>query len=296
MNQPHCKHNQFLEKNQCPCMTENNEWVYPDNVFVDVENQTSDVNKIGWGFVNQLCKAKKKNEDYRLDLLRKLLKNQDYGCQDEEILDQSDHLENKEEDHLLTISKCHKTLLQHKITNDIPTGFSAQLGLIKEKNDMTTQDLLDQKSSLSHSYKEPGARRDVKLKTSVRQMRRFYRDIFKSKNRLLVRKRYVNCSIAEVIKGFRSCLANIVPTDLITQDLIYFGIGITGIKKSETLRCRKEIKQEIKNFLQLTRRFSERRLRNLVKSCNIKTLLRYFILNKDTPESRRLKEFMNSFE
>ncbi|CAI2386470.1 unnamed protein product [Moneuplotes crassus] len=277
-------------------MTRDNEWVYPDNVFADVENQTSDANKIGWGFLNQLCKAKKKNEDSRLDLLRKLLKNQDYGSQDEVILDQSDHLESKEEDHLLTISECRKEPLQHKIANGIPTDFRTQLGLIKEKNDMTTQDLLDQKSSLSHSHKESGARRDVKFKTSIRQMRRFYRDLFKSKNRLLVRKRYVNCSIPEVIKGFRPCLADIVPTDLITQDLIYFGIGITGIKKSETLRCRKKIKQEIKNFLQLTRTFSERRLRKLVKSCNIKTLIRYFILNKDTPESRRLKEFMNSFE
>ena len=134
-------------------------------------------------------------------------------------------------------------------------------------------------SSPSHSRKSKGSsrRRDVENKASIRLIRRFYRDLFKSHNKSIVRRRYTNCKIKQIYYNMYKTLENKIPEELLTEDLVYFTIGILTLKESSKLRCTKEVKEDITDFLNCVRNYTKIRYLSILKSPKVKTLWKYII-------------------
>jgi len=55
--------------------------------------------------------------------------------------------------------------------------------------------------------------------------------------------------MSRIYEAMSKTLAKIIPNIYLSEDLIYFTIGILSIKNYDELLCKQEIKQEIRNFL-----------------------------------------------
>jgi len=74
--------------------------------------------------------------------------------------------------------------------------------------------------------------------------------LFKKQNKKIVKKRYINCKIADIFESMQSVLQSKIPQENLTSDVIYFVMGITGLKRHRNFPCSKEVKTEIENFLE----------------------------------------------
>ncbi|CAI2362054.1 unnamed protein product [Moneuplotes crassus] len=108
---------------------------------------------------------------------------------------------------------------------------------------------------LSNSSKEK-TRGDMEVKKAFRLIRKFYKNLFKSNNSEIVRKRYTNCDSSQLFLGMRNMLQTIMPDDLITDDIVHYTIGILGIIKKHKLECSEALKQEVADFLETSRHFT----------------------------------------
>ncbi|CAI2363683.1 unnamed protein product [Moneuplotes crassus] len=115
-------------------------------------------------------------------------------------------------------------------------------------------------------------RRDVAYKSAIRLLRKFYRDLFKTQNPEIVQKTYLKCTLQEVYERVHAMLAELIPLESFTEDLIYYTIGIIGIKKAPELTCRLDIKNQVTAFQRCTRQFSRIRFENALESENLRTL------------------------
>ncbi|CAI2363350.1 unnamed protein product [Moneuplotes crassus] len=146
------------------------------------------------------------------------------------------------------------------------------------------------------SPKENGIREDSLYKSSIRQMRKFYRDLFKDNNRNIVRRRYKNCKTRQIYEKLHSTLEKEVLEGSLTPDLVYFTMGIIDIRKTSHLPCSQACKLEISLFLELTRRFSKKRLRNALRSENLRTLCWTFVKSRDNCETSILHRELEVFD
>ena len=106
----------------------------------------------------------------------------------------------------------------------------------------------------------------------MRLLKRFYRDTFKAKNKAIVRRRYKNCETEDIKKNMTEVLINTLGKEIVTEDLIYYTIGILNFKKSKDLPCNDEVKKEIEDFLVCVRKFSKRKFIEAFKSENFRIL------------------------
>ncbi|CAI2383489.1 unnamed protein product [Moneuplotes crassus] len=125
-------------------------------------------------------------------------------------------------------------------------------------------------------------------KSTVRSLRKFFKDLFKKNNQNLIRKRYSNCTVSQLYAGVKKSLALVIPSDSENEDLIYFTMGIIDLKKVSRLPCKPVIKNEIDNFLKTTRVYSRKKLSRALESESFRTLCRCFINNRDIDQSSYL--------
>ena len=126
--------------------------------------------------------------------------------------------------------------------------------------------------NFSESSKTDKRRKDVKYKASIRFIRRFYRDLFKTHNKSIVRRRYTNCKIKDIYYTMYKTLENKVPEELLTEDVVYFTIGILSLKETSKLRCTTEVKEDISNFLTCVRNYTKIGYFSVLKSPRVQIL------------------------
>ncbi|CAI2362754.1 unnamed protein product [Moneuplotes crassus] len=136
-------------------------------------------------------------------------------------------------------------------------------------------------------------RKDVSYKGAIRLLRRFYRNSFKSQNPEIVQKTYQKCSIEEIYKGVHDMLSEKITDEHLTEDLVYYTIGIIGIKKAAELPCHSEVKDQIASFQRCTKQFSRIRFNKALGSENLKTLARHMIQELDDPKVSIFVEELN---
>lgn len=148
----------------------------------------------------------------------------------------------------------------------------------------------DQLLSNSNSLKsqQGSLKADVENKKELRKVRKRYHTLFKEQNRSIFRQRLVNVRNSQIIFGMRRCLADLVPEEKLTKDLILYLIGICKIKKLSNFRYRDDLKQEIIDYLNWTTSYSNPKLIKCMKSENLRTLCEYI----DIPLSGKIAEHL----
>ncbi|CAI2363510.1 unnamed protein product [Moneuplotes crassus] len=126
-------------------------------------------------------------------------------------------------------------------------------------------------------------RRDVAYKSAIRLLRKFYRDIFKTQNPDIIQKTYQKSTLEHVYERVHAMMAELIPPESFTRDLVYYTIGMVGIKKASELPCCWAIKTQITTFQRCTRQFSRTRFDNALESENLKTLARCLVQELDDP-------------
>ncbi|CAI2375283.1 unnamed protein product [Moneuplotes crassus] len=126
-------------------------------------------------------------------------------------------------------------------------------------------------------------RRDVAYKSAIRLLRKFYRDLFKTQNPDVVQKTYLKCTLQEVYEKVHVMLTALIPQENLTNDLVYYTIGMVGIKKASELPCSWAIKTQITAFQRCTRQFSRVRFDNALESESLRTLAGCLVQKLDDP-------------
>jgi len=67
-------------------------------------------------------------------------------------------------------------------------------------------------------------------------------------------------------------LRNKIGMENVTEDLVYYTIGILNIKESNDLPCSDEVKAQIEDFLLCVRKFSKKKYITVFKSQNFRVL------------------------
>lgn len=113
--------------------------------------------------------------------------------------------------------------------------------------DLTCDKTLSQQSNSTEDM-TVSKRRDVKYKSAIRLLRRFYKNSFKAQNRDLFNKRFYKCTAEYIYERVQDMLAELIPQQDLTEDLVHYTIGIIGIKKAPKLPCCMFVKNQIAAF------------------------------------------------
>jgi len=137
-------------------------------------------------------------------------------------------------------------------------------------------------------------RTDVKYKAAIRLVRRYYRNLFKAKNQNIVKKRYANWEVEDLFDHMKRTLQGRIPEELITEDLVYYAIGILNLRKVEDLPCSTKVKEHLQDFLSCVRNFSKIKYVKSFKSENFRILWNYVIKESlELGKTQILKETLN---
>ncbi|CAI2359710.1 unnamed protein product [Moneuplotes crassus] len=147
---------------------------------------------------------------------------------------------------------------------------------------------------LSCIRESSSGRKDVKLKTALRLVKRLFKNIFKFKNHELVEKRFVNCEMDEVCDSMRAMLAEIFDANDLTDDLLYYTIGIVNPKWKARLDCGPELKTQIGMFHRCCQTFSMQRIRKLLKCRNFRTLCAHLTQVLEDPRVDILRKILET--
>jgi len=140
-------------------------------------------------------------------------------------------------------------------------------------------------------------RSDVRYKSAIRFLRRFYKELFKKENKRIVKKRYINWSMSRIYEAMSKTLAKIIPNIYLSEDLVYFTIGILSIKNDDELICKSEIKQEIMVFLSWVRYFSKKKFNLVFKSKKVRVLWNYLVdQNKGNQNAEFIRKVIKESE
>ncbi|CAI2385836.1 unnamed protein product [Moneuplotes crassus] len=114
-------------------------------------------------------------------------------------------------------------------------------------------------------------RKDLVYKSALRKLKRFCKNIFKTQNLEVVRRRYINCRIGHLYNKMYQTLQTIISEEYLTNDLIYFTMGIAGIRKPSGLPCSNQLRQEILEIVSCASFFPEKvsKMSSLCKLPNI---------------------------
>ncbi|CAI2370671.1 unnamed protein product [Moneuplotes crassus] len=143
---------------------------------------------------------------------------------------------------------------------------------------------LSKTSSRDHNFEAMNfQRKDLTYKGGIRLLRRFYKKNFKDKNADIVRRRFRNCSLEDIFVRVQAMLVDLIPTEEITQELVYYTMGIIDLKKASELPCRKFIKTQITTFQNLRKKFSNKRFSRAIICKNLRTLACCLLQELDDP-------------
>ncbi|CAI2376426.1 unnamed protein product [Moneuplotes crassus] len=174
-----------------------------------------------------------------------------------------------------------ETNFTHKELENIPAS------LCTKSREATSEFHLT--SSVPHSLK----RGDIKCRDSLRFLRKFFLNLYKTHNKPIIRKRYVNCSSQEITESVTSTLATMIPTSLVTKDLVNYTKGILNLRNPRKLKCRLQIKHEVLDFLQTVRSFSMPKFRKSMESVSLQTLVRCLADHSEDPRAKNLHHYFS---
>lgn len=121
----------------------------------------------------------------------------------------------------------------------------------KKTDEISKLNLVESEENLeeANSNKIDYRRTDVLFKSSLRFVRNQFRDLFKYKNKTIVKNRYVNCKTKRIFEQVKETLSNLLHEECISDSLVYYCIGIFKLKDYNKIPCPVPIKQEVKMFL-----------------------------------------------
>ncbi|CAI2385976.1 unnamed protein product [Moneuplotes crassus] len=142
----------------------------------------------------------------------------------------------------------------------------------------------------SSSLASTGTRKDVEYKTALRLLKRFFKNSYKSQSRDISDKMHRKLSIEDIYVRMKVLLSSFVPQEFLTEDLIYYTIGITCIKNITNSSCQKTIKNEVAAFQNCVHAFSRKKFKNALASDSLVTLCCYIIQKLEDPRIRVLRD------
>ncbi|CAI2376019.1 unnamed protein product [Moneuplotes crassus] len=257
-------------------------YLYPENVFANsvgtLLSKDSDCNHFGWSSSIQkhqeLCLQHNLGEEQvsQSDLISNYLDNSLFS-----EIRKPNHLHIQEQQIDSQACKQNEDCVQDKDSNNKILIFSPPT-------------LSDNQSC----HKLKPVRKDVRLKPLLRMVRKYFRDIFKSQNAKIVRKRYINCRANEISLCMEALLAELFPQLEITEDLIYYTMGILNLRTIQRLSCNQSVKDEISDFQLCCKKFSQKRLTKAMQSKSLKVLCGYLVENCEDPKMDALREELGS--
>ena len=140
-------------------------------------------------------------------------------------------------------------------------------------------------------------RQDVVNKSALRQMRKYYSNIFKRANPKLVRLRFCNVKSSEITRAVKKILLEELGSESHPDDLHYYFIGILKIKNLSRMFWDFELKKEVLDFLNWIRDYSGSKFESLFKSKRLRLLCKKFILkNSKSNQTDSLKQILDKNE
>ncbi|CAI2367341.1 unnamed protein product [Moneuplotes crassus] len=140
---------------------------------------------------------------------------------------------------------------------------------------------------------KPRVRADAKIKKVFRITRKHIKKLFKSMNSKIIQKRYVNCSLDKIYERMRLTLQSIISEELLADDLVYYTIGILGIKKPSELNYKRKIQGEISQFNETNTKFTYKKLEKTLQSDSLRVLLRYMVSQVDVSMAETLENILD---
>ncbi|CAI2364923.1 unnamed protein product [Moneuplotes crassus] len=171
-----------------------------------------------------------------------------------------------------------------KITQEMKRSKQPSLfKVIHHSNKFTQIDSNKPQNLMKFSYvKSKGlSRKDVTYKAALRLLRRHFKNMFKIKNLDIDARRLYSLAINDVYQRTLTLLTELIPEEYLTEDLVYYTIGIIGIKKASEMQCKSSIKKEITAFKRCTKSFSHNNLEKAFHSNSLMTLCWYIIQRSD---------------
>ena len=125
------------------------------------------------------------------------------------------------------------------------------------------------------------SRQDVVNKSILRQMRKYYLNVFKNTNSKIVRLRFCNVKSSEITRAIKGIISREFESESYPNDLHYYLIGILKIKDVSRMKWDLAIKRDVSDFLNCTREYSNIKFESLFKSIWLRTLFKNFISKID---------------
>ena len=91
-------------------------------------------------------------------------------------------------------------------------------------------------------------RQDVVNKASLRQMKKYYNNIFKMKNMRLVRTRYRNIKISEITRAVKKTFKTDFENESLPNYFYFYIIGVLKLKDISSINCDDTTIQEVNDF------------------------------------------------
>ncbi|CAI2386309.1 unnamed protein product [Moneuplotes crassus] len=145
-------------------------------------------------------------------------------------------------------------------------------------------------NNTSASLKSSGYRKDVAYKTAIRILKRFFKNTYKSQNRDINERDHKMLSIEDICTRMQSLLASFIPQELLTQDLVYYTIGITGIKSIPNIPSMLAIQKEVTDFKSCAQAFSMKKFEKTLSSESFITLCCYISQKSNDPRTSVLRD------
>jgi superfamily II RNA helicase len=136
-----------------------------------------------------------------------------------------------------------------------------------EKTPTEIIDEMESSNSITFADNKSKLKRpDIKLKYSIRALRKYFRDQFRTHHAKLINKRIVNCTPKEIYNAVSDLLTNVLEFPDCDKDTIFYLIGILDLKQVNRMSCTQIIKNEVNEFLDCVRVFSKGKFKRIFKS------------------------------
>ena len=117
-------------------------------------------------------------------------------------------------------------------------------------------------------------RNDVALKSSIRTIRRYVKNRFKTQNTRLVRKRLWNVKNCFMVKQVLKMISETLPEELWTKDMAKYIIGVCKLKSINKFKLSDDLVDDIHLFLGWAKQYSYPSFVKLVKNHFFQNLLK----------------------
>jgi hypothetical protein len=131
-------------------------------------------------------------------------------------------------------------------------------------------------------------RKDVHLKHAIRAVRKHFHHQFKTHSAGMTRKRYINWRPREILERVKNLLQNILKISDYDEDLSFYLMGILNVRPITYLVWKKEIKNEVAEFLIWVKAFSKLRFLQIFKSDCLKKLCRHYIQTSEDSKTNEI--------